>query len=223
MNLLADQPERPRERADAARNRVRVLEAAAVLFASRDPRTVTMDDVAKAAGVGRGTLYRRFPDVASIARALLDEHERELQEKLLRGEPPLGPGAPPAERLAAFYAAMVELLDAHIALVLGAETGPRRFETGAYGFWRAHVRALAAEHAASSASAPASGAGPGPRGPGDGEKGATPGEGGADVDVLADVLLAPLASELFERLRAGGRTTDEITATLTALAFRALR
>ncbi|MEV4255279.1 helix-turn-helix domain-containing protein [Spirillospora sp. NPDC049652] len=200
MNLLPDQPERPRERADAARNRARVLEAAAELFAARDPRAVTMDDVAKAAGVGRGTLYRRFPDVASIARALLDEHERALQEKLLRGEPPLGPGAPPAERLAAFYAAMVELLDAHIALVLGAETGPRRFEAGAYGFWRAHVRALALAHMS----------------------GQSPRDGLGDVDVLADVLLAPLASELYERLRADGRTPDEITATLTTLAFRVL-
>ncbi|MEV5572573.1 helix-turn-helix domain-containing protein [Spirillospora sp. NPDC052269] len=197
MNLFADQPERPRERADAARNRARVLEAAAELFASRDPRTVTMDDVAKAAGVGRGTLYRRFPDVASIARALLDEHERALQERLLRGEPPLGPGAPPAERLAAFYAAMVELLDAHIALVLGAETGPRRFETGAYGFWRAHVRALAADHTTTVGAA-------------------------GQVDVLADILLAPLAPELFERLRADGHTTAEITTSLTDLATRVL-
>lgn len=207
MNLLGDKPERPRERADAARNRARVLEAAAGLFASRDPRTVTMDDVAKAAGVGRGTLYRRFPDVASIARDLLDEHERALQEDLLRGEPPLGPGAPPAERLAAFYAAMVELLDAHIALVLGAETGRLRFETGAYGFWRAHVRALAAEHtAAVAATADASASG----------------DLDVDVDVLADVLLAPLAPELFERLRADGRTTAEITATLTTLASQVL-
>lgn len=74
-----------------------------------------MEDLARAAGVGKGTLYRRFPDRASIAVALLDEHERTLQERLLRGPPPLGPGAPPAERLAAFYAAMVDLLLAPLA------------------------------------------------------------------------------------------------------------
>src|SRR5882757_5709287 len=62
------------ERADAARNRTRVLAAAADLFATRDPRTVTMDDIAKAAGVGRATVYRRYPDTRSIAVALLDEH-----------------------------------------------------------------------------------------------------------------------------------------------------
>ncbi|MEQ4209870.1 TetR family transcriptional regulator [Actinopolymorpha sp. B17G11] len=130
------------ERADAARNRQRVLDAAAELFAARGARNVTMGDVASAAGVGRGTLYRRYPDIASIARALLDEHERSLQEQLLRGDPPLGPGAPPAERLAAFYAAMVELLESHIHLALGAEVGEARFATGAYGFWRVHVRTL---------------------------------------------------------------------------------
>jgi hypothetical protein len=55
--------------------------------------------------------------------------------------PPAGPGAPPAERLAAFYAAMAELLGRHLHLALGAETGPRRFATGPTGFWHAHVHA----------------------------------------------------------------------------------
>ncbi|MDV9202687.1 helix-turn-helix domain-containing protein, partial [Streptomyces sp. Wh19] len=66
------------ERADAARNRAKVLAAANRLFAAGDPRSVTMDAVAREAGVGRGTLYRRYPDIPSIATALLDEHERSL-------------------------------------------------------------------------------------------------------------------------------------------------
>src|SRR5687767_8211905 len=124
-----------RERADAARNRARVLDAAARLFAEAGGRAVTMEQVAAAAGVGKGTLYRRYPDVAAIATALLDEHERALQEELLRGAPPLGPGAEPAERLAAFYRAMVELLERHAHLALAAEPGARRFATGAYRAW----------------------------------------------------------------------------------------
>jgi hypothetical protein len=60
----------------------------------------------------------------------------------LRGDPPLGPGVPPAERLAG-YAAMVELLERHGHLAPASEVGRSRYTVGAYGFWRAHVRSLA--------------------------------------------------------------------------------
>ncbi|MQM24687.1 TetR/AcrR family transcriptional regulator [Glycomyces albidus] len=176
------------ERADAARNRAKVLEAAAAIFAAKDPRAVTMDDIAKAAGVGRGTLYRRYPDVASIAVALLDEHEQRLQHDLLQGPPPLGPGAPPAERLAAFYAAMVDLLEAHGDLALATEVGGRRFEIGAYGFWRAHVMSLLREAEI-----------------------ATP-------EALADALLAPLAPDVFAHQRAQGLSPSAIKSALARLA-----
>ena len=53
-------------------------------------------------GVGKGTLFRRFGDRAGLARALLDESERRLQDGFLHGPPPLGPGAPPRARLKAF-------------------------------------------------------------------------------------------------------------------------
>lgn len=179
------------ERADAARNRAKILAAAATVFASRDPRTVTMDHIATAAGVGRGTLYRRYPSTAAIALALLDEHERALQQQLL-GEPPLGPGAAPAERLAAFYSAMVELLDTHADLALGAETGGARFTTGAYGFWAAHVRALLVDAAVT------------------------------EPDSLVDVLLAPLAAENFAHQRARGLSVEQITRGLSRLAHAVL-
>ncbi|WP_418961315.1 TetR/AcrR family transcriptional regulator [Streptomyces tritici] len=165
----------PRRRADAVRNREQILAAAERLFAERDPGTVTMDAVAKAAGVGRATLYRSFPDPSSIALALLDEHDRRLQQQLVYGPPPLGPGAPPAERLAAFYGAMLDLLRQHLPLALGAETGPARFATGAYGFWRVHVRSLLAE------------------------------AGVPDPDAAIDLALSPLAPELyrFQRFERG--------------------
>lgn len=129
------------ERADAAANRRRILDAAALLFAEHGP-DVTMTEVAAAAGVGRGTLYRRYSSVSAIAVALLDEAERELQQQLISGPPPLGPGAVPHDRLVAFYSAMIDLLEQHLPLVLGAETGRRRFSTGAYGFWRTHIAAV---------------------------------------------------------------------------------
>jgi AcrR family transcriptional regulator len=181
------------ERADAARNRARVLSAAAQLFATRGARDVTMADIAAAAGIGRATLYRRYPDVASIATALLDEHERALQEELMRGSPPLGPGAPPAERLGAFYGAMADLLETHYELVLATEIGQSRFETGAYGFWRAHVRSLLV-----AASVP-------------------------EPDLLVDSLLAPLAPDVYAyQRRTRGLSCKQITAGLDRLASAVL-
>ncbi|PRH77054.1 TetR family transcriptional regulator [Streptomyces solincola] len=186
---LAGAPAVPRERVDAARNRARVLGAAARLFAEHRPADVSMQDVARAAGVGKGTLYRRYPDIASIAVALLDEHERALQEQLLRGDPPLGPGAPPGERLEAFFGAIIGLLDRHAHLVLGTETGRSRFATGAYGFWRAHVGMLLGE------------------------------AGVADREAMVDLLLAPLAPEVFQFQRDRlGLDAGQITRALAALA-----
>jgi AcrR family transcriptional regulator len=185
-------PERP-ERADAAANRQRVLRAAAEVFATRDPRDITMGELAEAAGVGRATLYRRFPSVSAVAEALLDEHERALQEALISGPAPLGPGAPPADRLAAFYRAMTDLLELHAPLVLGTEVGSSRYRTGAYQFWRAHVAALLREH------------------------GSSPHD-----TALADILLAPLAPDLFLELRGSGSTPSEIAGRLEELARRVL-
>ena len=59
-------------RADAERNRKRILAAAAELFTERGLEP-SLDDVARHAGVGVGTVYRRFPDKASLADALFDE------------------------------------------------------------------------------------------------------------------------------------------------------
>ncbi|MFF9911016.1 TetR/AcrR family transcriptional regulator [Streptomyces sp. NPDC013457] len=60
------------ERADAVRNREAVLAAADELFAvSTSPTSVSMDDIAAAAGVGKGTLFRRFGDRAGLIGALI--------------------------------------------------------------------------------------------------------------------------------------------------------
>src|SRR5271157_5410571 len=81
------------ERADAVRNRTAILCAAERLFSRRGADGVTMDEVACAAGVGKGTLFRRFGDRCGLMRALLDERERSFQEDFIRGPAPLGPGA----------------------------------------------------------------------------------------------------------------------------------
>jgi AcrR family transcriptional regulator len=161
------------ERADAARNRRKILAAAEALFAQRGVSAVSMDDIARAARVGKGTLYRRFTDRASLALALLDEHEQGLQEAFIRGEPPLGPGAPPRERLHAFGEAYLELLDRHAELITEAEGRPLvRYRLAPYAAYRAHLTVLLAE--------------------------ADP---GGDAALGAEVLLAALSGSLFVHLR----------------------
>lgn len=64
-------------RRDAERNRHRILEAAAEVFAERG-LTITMDDIADHAGVGVGTVYRRFPQKELLIEALFEERVGEL-------------------------------------------------------------------------------------------------------------------------------------------------
>jgi AcrR family transcriptional regulator len=132
----------PVERADAARNRARILCTAERLFAERGAGCVSMDEVADAAGVGKGTLFRRFGSRAALALAVLSEHERAFQEQLIRGEPPLGPGAPALERLVAFGHAVLERLDTHAELLFAAEGGGARFGAPPYAVYRLHMALL---------------------------------------------------------------------------------
>jgi AcrR family transcriptional regulator len=64
-------------RADAERNRQRILEAAAEVFAERG-LGATLDDIAHRAGVGVGTVYRRFPDKEQLIDALFEERIEEM-------------------------------------------------------------------------------------------------------------------------------------------------
>ncbi|NML50118.1 TetR/AcrR family transcriptional regulator [Streptomyces sp. R302] len=142
MELLRTPP--PKEQARSARNRAAVLEAAARLFAEHGVEAVSMDQVAEAAGVGKGTLYRRFGDKSGLAAALLDARERVLQEAILHGPPPLGPGAAAEERLSAFVDAYLDYLLENLALVRTSETAAvgARYRIGAYRFWHRHAAIL---------------------------------------------------------------------------------
>ena len=90
------------ERSDAARNRARLLDAAARLVAERGARHVTMQAVAQEAGVGKATLFRRFGDRNGLLLVLLGEAEAQFREAYTTGPPPLGPGASAVARLTAF-------------------------------------------------------------------------------------------------------------------------
>jgi AcrR family transcriptional regulator len=131
-----------RERGDAAANRARVLAAARALVAEHGAAGVSMEAVAAAAGVGKGTVFRRFGDRRGLMQALVDDYMRAFQDAILRGPPPLGPGAPPAARLEAFVVAVVRLQHEHLPLALAAEIGPEGPPPGASGALFLHVRAL---------------------------------------------------------------------------------
>lgn len=67
-------------RADARRNRERVLEAANIVFASEGV-SVQMDEIASRAGVGVGTIYRHFPTKESLFEAVIFDHKQQLVEE----------------------------------------------------------------------------------------------------------------------------------------------
>ena len=162
-----------RERADAARNREKVLAAARRLFAERGVAGVTMEEIARAAGVGKGTVFHRFGDRAGLALALLDDRERELQEAVLYGHPPLGPGAPARERLVAFLDAILDFTLEHAELLIAADSGRPggRYLTGAYASWHQHTALLLSDLRPDS-----------------------------DAGVLAHLVLAPLSPDLVRHL-----------------------
>ncbi len=94
-------PER-KPRKDAVRNRAAVLAAADALFAGCErPEAVTMADIAEAAGVGKATLFRAFGDRTGLIRALFETRLEPVRAAVEEGEPPLGPAAPPLERVPA--------------------------------------------------------------------------------------------------------------------------
>jgi AcrR family transcriptional regulator len=192
-----DEVIRPRrQRADAVRNRAKILEVTTRLFAEHGVEGVSMDQIATEAGVGKGTLFRRFGDKAGLGVALLADRERDIQQAVNHGPPPLGPGAPAADRLRAFLVRYSEFLDANLSLVHMSETAcpGARYRVGSYVGWHRHVRDLLTE--------------------------ANP---ALDADYVAHLLLAGLAADLRKALRdqySGERAMRAITAMVDLVVAR---
>ena len=132
----------PPERSDAASNRARILTAARRILADHGAAGLSMNSVAAAAGVGKGTIFRRFGDRDGLLRALLDEHTIELQNAWLSGPPPLGPGAPPQERLEAFIVELLHLQVQNLELMLAADMYSHAAAPPAYATFLIHVSTL---------------------------------------------------------------------------------
>jgi AcrR family transcriptional regulator len=146
----------PPERADAARNRRAILAATEGLLATHRPRDISMEQVAAAAGVGKGTVFHRFGSRMGLMYALMVQRAQALEEAVMAGPPPLGPGAPDRDRLLAFLDAIVEVVSRNKSLMAelaysaaalppAADDGSgERDEHPVYSFWHGHISGLIA-------------------------------------------------------------------------------
>jgi AcrR family transcriptional regulator len=133
----------PAERADAARNRRLLLATARKILDEQGADKLTMDGLAERAGLGKGTVFRRFGTRAGIFHALLDDDERDFQEQVLAGPPPLGPGAQPLDRLIAYGRARIEFLIGHREIARATLDGRQSVPAGSQTpMSRAHIRFL---------------------------------------------------------------------------------
>ncbi|MFJ6392373.1 TetR/AcrR family transcriptional regulator [Streptomyces sp. NPDC091972] len=130
------------ERADAVRNREHLLRTAREMIEEHGVPKVTMDGLAERAGLGKGTVFRRFGTRAGIFQALLDADERQFQERVLSGPPPLGPGADPVERLVAYGRARVAFLVDHHAIARAAIDRDEPALVGDASLTQLHLRML---------------------------------------------------------------------------------
>ncbi|MET7768986.1 helix-turn-helix domain-containing protein [Nocardia sp. NPDC005366] len=186
--------DRPRERADAARNRRAILDATRALLAEHGAEAVTMDRVAAAAGVGKGTIFHRFGSRTGLLHELVAEPALALMDAVTAGPPPLGPGAPAADRLLAYFDAMAGVVIDNLELMVAYQSDaphPQRDEIHA--FWAAHITALLRE--------------------------ARP---DLDAEVVGALLLAPLGSELTSRLVRAGQA-ERLRAAVRSLVESVLR
>ena len=134
------------ERADATRNRLLLLAAARTIITTQGVDKLTMDGLAERAGLGKGTVFRRFGTRAGIFQALLDDDERDFQQQVLSGPPPLGPGAPPLDRLIAYGQARIDFLIGHREIARATLDGRERVPAGSSSpMSREHIRFLLGE------------------------------------------------------------------------------
>ena len=187
---LVDAP--PRERSDAARNRTALLEAAQRLIASCGIDALTMDGVAAAAGVGKGTVFRQVP----LARGPDGGAARPLRDRVAGGRDVRAAAArararQPWERLVAFGRSRLETTLLHADLIRNAGRMSTR-SYAAYSFAAMHVRYLLSE------------------------LGVT-----GDLPLLATALMAPLEAPILDQqVRIEGLAIDRVHAGWVDLARR---
>jgi AcrR family transcriptional regulator len=208
-NLISDESALRPERADAAANRLRILQVAEQLFAERGVENVNMAEIAGAAGVGKGTLYRRFANKAMLCLSLIDEQMAAFQnDRLAEMRLMAAQGVPHMEQLAVFLEALVHFTDMHspiLSEVQRANLLPEADDNSSLPhFWQYMTVHGLLRTAVTHNEIPAD----------------------LDLDYLADALLAPLKADLFRFQRqTRGFSLDQISQGLQTLvqAIQALK
>jgi AcrR family transcriptional regulator len=138
-NLLLPDESRP-ARSDAIKNHALLLETAQRLIAEQGLENVSMSDIAEAAGVGKGTLYRNFRNKSDLAHTLLDEEQRDLQTRALRRFQNNGD---PLEDLRWFLEQVIAFVERNAELLcVAAKEGVTVLDAPPHRWWRQSIRGL---------------------------------------------------------------------------------
>ncbi len=192
------------ERRDAAERRRRVLDAARALFDERDVETVSMYEIGREAGVGQGTLYRRYEHKGALCTALLyDSAVRFSEEVRDHLEKDRGPTLAQLEYLLVRLAGFNEENGPLLGAIRDAAGGGRRLEVyrNPFYIWLAETVAALLERAVGEGEIPP-----------------------LDVEYAAGAILAPLNIDLYRFQRHElGMQPERITTALGRLILDGLR
>jgi AcrR family transcriptional regulator len=201
----AEVPKR-RERADARANRRLLLAVARQRFAEQGVADTSMQEIARAAGVGQGTLYRHFAHKGELCLALAQDDIAEFQARLGTVIGDRGDGQTPLTRLEVLISERVQLMERHLPLFAAmdeAGTNPRRGDRfrGPFDTWvYEQVVALLTEAAVHKEVAD------------------------LDVAVTADLILATMSAALYRYQRTTcGYGQDRIVAAIHRMCIDGLR
>jgi AcrR family transcriptional regulator len=185
------------ERSDAAENRRRILREAERLFTEHGVDAVAMQDIARAAGVGQGTLYRRFANKGELCLAMLDTQMADFQNEVFATLRTMtAHGETKFAQLIWFFDALIQFAERHAPMLCAAgreANGPVTMSRDSSPFvWqRLTVTGLL-------------------------QTGMARREFRADIDAqaTAELLLTMLFPPAFQTMRAGGLSLERITNTV---------
>ncbi|XBS68772.1 TetR/AcrR family transcriptional regulator [Acerihabitans sp. KWT182] len=168
-----------------------LLAAADALFAgSETPAVITMEAIAAAAGVGKGTLFRAFGSRDGLLDALWTAKLEPLLGAVEKGQPPFGPKAPPDERTIAFLDALLSFKLENRHLIRAREIAPQLLQSAHYQWMHGLLSRLIEE--------------------------AAPGTAANETLYAAHALLATLHIDLIETLLMGGMPLQAIRSSQAA-------